>query len=146
MLRFIYLLFLISITQMTLGQSKWASTSKDDQMVSHSLITPFIDTDYLTQSSKFAKAHNTYLLDDTAIEQLSNNTKESILISIPRQGNFDKLLLRKANVVSETYRLKTSSGINRALTSDISTYRGIVLNTDYKAVLTVADGRLYFLT
>ena len=145
MLRFIYLLFLISITQMTLGQSKWASTSKDDQMVSHSLITPFIDTDYLTQSSKFAKAHNTYLLDDTAIEQLSNNTKESILISIPRQGNFDKLLLRKANVVSETYRLKTSSGINRALTSDISTYRGIVLNTDYKAVLTVADGRLYFL-
>ena len=115
------------MTQLSVGQKLSEPDTSDDKVISNRRISPFslskiksnIPTGKVTNS-------DTYVLDKLILDAIIAETPESLILNIPIGTSYEDILLRKIKITSENYLLKTSSGIERSLPRDVTTYRGIV--------------------
>lgn len=146
MLRYLFIFcFLIAIQSLCIGQ-KVQSKGIDDPLISNGKISLFHS--FENSSSRYksiASQSEIYHLDKNVSKAIGKDSPERLNINLDVAGSTYNVLFRKVNVLSDTYTLRTSSGSLRSLPSNILTYRGKVIGTDYNATLTWVNEKVFLL-
>ncbi len=135
-------MFLLVSFQWCIGQ-KVISSGLDDLQISNKAIALFQTHNNRTHSNSYLSSQSdSYQIEESILETIMDDAPESLIVTIEIDGSPKELVLRRINVVSDSYRLKTSSGIDRPFSTDLITYRGLVSGTSYKTNWTFANHKV----
>lgn len=144
MLRYLFIFVFVSAIQLCAAQEKSLSHRSDDLQFSNKKISLL---NALKSSNQIypnvVGKSDAFQINENVLAAIIQEIPVRIMLDLDVEGSNKELLLRKVNVVSESYTLKTSSGISRPFPIDLLTYRGIVNGTDHKVNLTIANSKVY---
>ena len=136
----------MSFTQLSVGQKASQADFSDEVVVANQRISPFsLSEKRVATSTRNVTHHDIYNIDRAMLDAIISGASESLMLSIPIGTSTTNLLLRKINITSENYQLRTSSGFQRFLPIDLITYRGNIDGSDNRAVLTLSNQKIYII-
>lgn len=138
----IYFVFLAILVW---GQKKNASFGADDIIIGNQKVTPLIAKKNSNNISKTVKRSDYFAVADAVLKAIVLNAPNTLILDLDIKGIKQELLLKKKNIVSDYYTLRTSSGILETRDIGILTYQGKVLHSNRNVVLTISDQKMYFI-
>ena len=146
MCKILSFLLIISMSQFAIGQKETGTNLPDDIIIANQRVSLFSFSNKSNSSfTNRISSNDIYNVNEIGLDALLTDAPESLLLNIPIGSSTSNLVLRKTNIISENYQLRTSSGIERSLPSDLITYRGKVDGTAHLAVLTLSKQKAYII-